>query len=226
MRKTYKFSPSELTFLWDECPRCFYIKHVYGISRPSTAFPSIFGNIDRAMKLYYGGRSTSEIDPSLPPGRVQPGENWVESGLIEIPGCQARCYFRGKYDTILAFDDGSFGVVDYKTSDPKPEHVPFYGRQLHAYALALENPAPGKFGLAPISLLGLLSLTPRSMEMTASGQASLLSTPTWQAVPRDDAAFFAFLGEVLTLLEQPGPPAPGEDCGFCKYREGSRQHGW
>ncbi len=226
MHKNYKFSPSELTFLWDECKRCFYLKQVYDIKRPSAPFPSIFGAIDRAMKDYYGGRPTSDLDPTLPPGRILPGENWVESGLIEVPGCSARCYFKGKYDTVLSFDDGSYGVVDFKTSDPKPEHADFYSRQLHAYALALEHPAPGKFSLAPISRLGLLSVTPRSMDMTADGQAALLSRPTWQEVPRNDAAFLAFLGTVLTVLEQPLPPEPGEDCAFCKYREGARQHGW
>lgn len=226
MLKKYKFSPSELTFLWDECPRCFYLKHVYNIKRPSAPFPSIFGAIDRAMKGYYAGQPTSAIDPSLPPGRILMETRSVESGLIELPGCQARCYFSGRYDSVIAFDDGSYGVIDFKTSDPKPSHVEFYSRQLHAYALALEFPAPGKFGLAPISLLGLLSITPRSMDMTAEGQVSLLSAPTWQCVPRNDAGFFDFLGQIVAVLEQPEPPEPGEKCEFCRYREGSRQHGW
>lgn len=30
-----KLSPSDLTFLWDECPRCFYLKHILGIMRPA-----------------------------------------------------------------------------------------------------------------------------------------------------------------------------------------------
>jgi hypothetical protein len=226
MQKKYKFSPSELTFLWDECPRCFYLKHVYDIKRPAAPFPSIFGAIDRAMKEYYGGRPTSDIHPSLPQGIVLPGENWVESIPIEIPGCQSRCYFRGKYDTLLQFEDGSYGVVDFKTSDPKPEHVAFYSRQLHAYALSLEKPAPGKFSLGPISVMGLLSIKPRSMDVNPDGQVALLSNPTWQAVPRDDDTFYDFIARVLTLLDQPEPPPPSEECGFCKYREGARQYGW
>ncbi len=226
MRKNYKLSPSDLTFLWDECPRCFFLKYAYNIKRPASAFPSIFGAIDRAMKEYYGGRPTSAIDPSLPPGRVMLEARSVESELIEVPGSQARCYLSGKFDKLLAFDDGGYGVVDFKTSDPKPEHVSFYSRQLHAYALALERPAPGKLGLRPITLLGLLSVTPRSMELAADGRVSLLGSPTWQEVPRDDGGFLAFLGEVVALLEQPEPPEPGEKCEYCRYREGSRQHGW
>ena len=226
MQKKFKFSPSDLTFLWDECPRCFYLKHVHGFKRPAAPFPSIFGAIDRAMKDYYGGRPTSDIDPSLPAGRVLPGENWVESVPIQIPGCQARCYFRGKYDTLLQFEDGTYGVVDFKTSNPKPAHVEFYGRQLHAYTLSLERPAPGKFSMAPISVLGLLSITPRSMTVDPEGQVALMSKPTWQNIPRDDAAFLGFIRQILTLLERPEPPPAGKDCGFCNYREGARQFGW
>ena len=37
-------------------------------------------------------------------------------------------------------------------------------------------------------------------------------------MPRDDAAFDAFLGEVVTLLDLPEPPAPGRRCEFCRYR--------
>ncbi len=29
-----KLSPGDLTFLWDECPRCFYLKVIMGINRP------------------------------------------------------------------------------------------------------------------------------------------------------------------------------------------------
>jgi hypothetical protein len=35
--------------------------------------------------------------------------------------------------------------------------------------------------------------------------------------------FLAFIDRVLTVLEQPEPPVPGESCGFCKYRQSSRQ---
>jgi hypothetical protein len=63
------------------------------------------------------------------------------------------------------------------------------------------------------------------MEVTASGQIAYLGGVTWMEIPRDDAGFMQFLGEVLTLLEQPTPPEPGETCGYCQYREHARQHG-
>jgi CRISPR/Cas system-associated exonuclease Cas4 (RecB family) len=223
--KPIKLSPSDLTFLWDECKRCFYLKYVHGITRPAMAFPSIFGAIDRLMKDYYESRSTAELDASLPAGKVRFGERWVESLPVTLSAHTGQCYIRGKFDSILAFEDGSFGVVDFKTSEPRASHIAFYGRQLHAYAYALENPAPGKFNLSPITRLGLLVVQPKAMDVTASGQIAYLGGVSWLEVRRDDAGFMGFLDEVLCLLEQPEPPEAGEKCGFCAYREHARQHG-
>jgi len=60
-----KLSPSDLTFLWDECPRCFYLKVVLGINRPPTAFPKIFGRIDLLMKRLFSGADTADLTPSF-----------------------------------------------------------------------------------------------------------------------------------------------------------------
>ena len=151
MNQTWKLSPSDLTFLWDECPRCFYLKVVHGFNRPFSPFPKIFNQIDKLMKGYFQGKPTLEISSTLPEGSVQFGERWVTSDLISFPKRNASCFIKGKFDTVVEFSDGSFGVVDFKTSAAKPEHIEFYSRQLHAYAYALENPAPGSLRLSPIS---------------------------------------------------------------------------
>jgi hypothetical protein len=225
MTSTIKLSPSDLTFLWDECKCCFYLKYVHGITRPSTPFPSIFGTIDRLMKEYFEGRFTGELDAALPAGRVRFGEKWVESLPVSLPGHTTQCYIKGKFDTVIAFDDGSFGVVDFKTSEPKATHVAFYSRQLHAYACALEHPAPGKFALNPISKLGLLIVAPNAMDVTNSGQIAYIGGVTWLEVPYDTAGFMQFLDRALTLLEEPEPPQAGEKCQYCDYREHARKHG-
>ena len=56
MTDTVTLSPSDLTFLWSECPRCFYLKYKLQIKRPSAPFPSIFGKIDLLMKGYFAER--------------------------------------------------------------------------------------------------------------------------------------------------------------------------
>lgn len=225
MNTLIKLSPSDLTFLWDDCKRCFYLKYVNGISRPSAPFPGIFGTIDHLMKNYFEGRPTTDLDPGLPPGRVRFGERWVESGPLPLPGHALQGYLKGKFDTVVAFDDGTYGVVDFKTSEPKPSHVQFYGRQLHAYAYALQHPAAGKLSLAPISKLGLLIVAPQAMDVTPSGQIAYLGGVTWMEIPQDEAAFLGFLGQVIGLLEQPEPPEPAENCLYCQYRATARQSG-
>ena len=225
MKNPIKLSPSDLTFLWDECKRCFYLKYHHGITRPAAPFPGIFGTIDRLMKEHFQGQPTTALDPTIPPGTVRFAERWVESAPVSIPDHPMQGFIRGKFDTVIAFDDGSYGIVDFKTTEPRPSHVQFYSRQLHAYAFALEHPAPKKFALFPISRLGLLVVTPHAMEVNDSGQIAYLGRVTWMEIQRDEAGFLQFLSEVLTFLEQPSPPEASANCGYCQYREHARQHG-
>jgi len=219
---TWKLSPSDLTFLWDECPRCFYLKVVHKFYRPPMAFPSIFGRIDGLMKSFFEGRSTLEFSPELPAGVVKYGGGSVQSEPLRLPGHADTCHIAGKFDSVLQFADGTYAVVDFKTTSPRPEHVPFYSRQLHAYAYALEHPAPGKFSLTPVVRLGLFSMDLDGLERHSTDRLALLGPVLWQECPLDMAGFLAFIDRVLCLLEQPEPPPPGEKCGFCKYRESSR----
>jgi hypothetical protein len=219
----FKLSPSDLTFLWDECKRCFYLKVAAEYPRPAAAFPSIFSKIDGLMKHYFEGKATAEISPSLPPGFVMHGEKWVQSLPITFPDRAAECYLRGKFDTVLQFKDGSYGVVDFKTSSPKPSHLAFYGRQLHAYAYALEHAAQGKFSLSPITRLGLLVVEPNAIEKTPAGSIAYAGYMTWQEIPYDEAAFLVFLEEVVKVLEQPEPPEAAANCTWCQYRQAARE---
>jgi hypothetical protein len=222
----FKLSPSDLTFLWDECPRCFYLKIAKGFNRPATAFPSIFSKIDRLMKDFFTDKPTSEITYDLPAGRVKFGEKWVFSLPISFPGKSTQVYIRGKFDTLVEFEDGTYGVIDFKTSEPKPSHVQFYGRQLHAYAYALEQAAPGKLKFGPISRLGLLVVAPAQMIRTQEGGIAYVGEVTWLEVPRNDALFLDFLTKVVSLLELPEPPAAHPKCGFCNYRQAAREIPW
>lgn len=225
MTHSFKLSPSDLTFLWDECPRCFYLKVKLGFGRPATPFPSIFTRIDGLMKKHFADKPTQSISLLLPPGRVMPGDGWVESEPIALPGHASHCHIRGKYDTLLEFENGTYGVVDFKTSEAKDEHVAFYARQLHAYAYALEHNAPRAMHLAPITALGLLVVEPDELAVV-NGKIGYLGSVTWQPIPLDMNGYLDFLGQVVSLLEQPEPPAPGEKCGFCKYRDSAREMGF
>ena len=214
---TYKLSPSSLTFDWDGCKFCFYMQVKHNI-RMGSIFPGIFTKMANLTSGFYLGKPTSEISPSLPPGVVKMREGYVTSAPIAIPGAASQCYIKGRFDALLEFDDGSYGLVDYKTSDARDEHAAFYSRQLSAYAYSLEHPAAGALSFTPVNRLGLFIITPDRFEPTAAAEMAFVNRTTWVDVPRDDDAFLALLGEVLRVLDAPEPPASSADCEVCNYR--------
>ncbi len=216
---TYKFSPSDLTFTWDECRFCFYMKVKHQVAAPKGIFPGIFSKMGSLTSGFYLGRSAAVISENLPPGIIKFREKNVKSAPIIVPWAESQCYLSGRFDAVIEFEDGSYGLVDYKTSEAKDEHVPFYSRQLSAYAYALENPAPGALSLAPITRMGLFVITPQRFEYAPAGETIFVNRTSWMDVPRDDHAFLSLLGEILSVLDAPTPPPPGETCTVCAYRQ-------
>jgi hypothetical protein len=162
----YTISPSALTFDWDGCKHCFYLKVKYHLSI-SGIFPGIFTKMGNLTSMFYQGKPTNEISPTLPEGTVFLREKWVKSKPISFPGTDSRIFIKGRFDAVMAFADGTYGIIDYKTSDASDEDSSFYSRQLSAYAYALENPEGEALSLKPISRLGLFILTPERFEVVA-----------------------------------------------------------
>jgi hypothetical protein len=220
----YKLSPSDLTFSWDGCKRCFYLKVRYNLGYKGT-FPGMFSKMGALTSNYYMEKSSSEISPDLPAGTVTLREKWVKSIPIRFPDLESQCVIKGRFDAVMAFEDGTYGIIDYKTSDAGAEKAAFYSRQLSAYAYALENPAPGALSLSPITRLGLFIITPHRFEPTSKGEMAFVTRTTWLDIPRDNATFLALLREVVSLLDLPVPPEPAEDCGLCNYRKDYKEAG-
>ena len=224
MAANWRLSPSDFAFLWEECRRCFYLKVVRRFDRPRAQMPGIFAKIDSMMKRYFDALTTADIALALPSGTVEFSDKLVESRPVVFPGHESTCFIRGKFDTVVRFDDGSYGVIDFKTSGAKGGQGQRYSRQLHSYAYALENPAPGRLHLAPVSRLGLLCVEPVEMLSYGEGSYAYRSEPAWIDCPKDDGAFMEFLREVLDVLDAPEPPQAGPDCRWCQYRDEARQN--
>jgi hypothetical protein len=211
-----KLAPSDLTFLWDECQRCFWLKARGVLKRPSAPFPRVFTMLDNQTKDFFFNKRSEEMAEGLRPGRVAFGDRWVRSRPLPVPGHDTKVKLQGKIDTALSFDDGTFGIIDFKTSEPKAGHVPFYGRQLHSYALAAEQPLEGSLELPSVSQLGLLCVEPVAM-IGVDDAVAYKGATHFLEIERDDDAFYAFLSQVLYLLEKPAPPDPAPKCGYCAY---------
>jgi hypothetical protein len=174
------------------------------------------------MKDIYLGESTKKISPDLPEGKSIMSGRWVTSEPGTFGAHENTAYLSGIFDTLVMFDNGTYGIVDFKTTKPSPGQVAFYCRQLHAYAFALEHPALGKLSFNPIERLGLLCFDPSKMHEDPASTLSLSGPATWVEIPLDKSGFESFMGEVLTLLEQPEIPAANPDCSFCAYRDSAR----
>lgn len=227
----FKLSPSDFAFLWDECKRCFYLKVARGFPPPQQPFPRIFGIIDEQMKNWFGGRRSETMAPGVPAGVVRFGDGWVESTPIRIKGRAATCYIRGIFDSVIELDGGGYAVIDFKTTQVRKPNLEKYGRQLHAYAQALENAAEGQTMLSPVRKLGLLVYEPDGFSQTDGDDergpgASLGGRLVWHEIARDEKMFQRFLGQVLDVIEAAEPPPPSPGCAMCKYRDGARRTGW
>lgn len=213
----YKLSPSNLTFLYEGCKRCFYLKTKYNIAQPSIPLPAIFSKIAGLLKEYYDGKRTDKLHADLPPGIVKYGEKYVKSDSFNIPGHKDTCFISGRSDIVIEFDDKSFGVIDFKTGNPKSKYSDLYSRQLHAYAYALENPSTDSIKLYPVSFLGLLYFYPSKVSQENVEWLSYDSKISLIEIKRDDQNFLKFIDEVLSLLESEKLPPADTECGWCKY---------
>lgn len=217
--RSFKLSPSDFAFLFEECRRCYYLKVQYGISRPRTPMATIYKQAEGAIIKRLRAEELSSAVNGAPEGRVRFGERWVRSLSICFPGHQSTCFISGKFDLLADLENGGMAVPDIKMSKVKDPNLPKYARQLHSYAYALEHAALGSLSLGPVTRLGLIVFEPNTFGNSGTGNGSLTGALNWIEIKRDDNAFLEFLSEVVTMLEQPVPPEPAPDCAWCAYRD-------
>jgi hypothetical protein len=214
--KLYTLSPSSFAFLWDECKSCFWAHVVQNFRRPMAPFPSIFSRIDSAMKVELEtGRHSLGAGPTF---TVVHSSRMVTSTPIVIPNRSVSLVIRGQFDSIVKFEDNSPGICDFKTAPVKEEYNAKYGRQLHAYAYALDHPAANSLAIPDIKRLGLGVFEPTSFKSNGMYGAALQGDTAWVELEYDRAGFMAFLDEVAALLELPEAPRPNLGCEHCRYK--------
>ncbi len=213
MPRTFTVSATDLVFLREECPRCFYLKVVHRLRRPQQPLPSVFTAIDRAMKdrlealLRRGTLPAGR--PALPPPELR---------SHPLPIGNTRWVLRGRPDAVVALDGGGYAVVDFKTADnADAELAARYSPQLHAYAWALEQPQRPQTPLRPVRALGLLVFTPARFWLRGADRAGLHGAVRWVPVARDDAGFRRLLARTGRLLTGP-LPEPNPRCAWCRWR--------
>ncbi|MDP2671445.1 MAG: PD-(D/E)XK nuclease family protein [bacterium] len=210
-KSTYKLSPSDFAYLYEDCKYCYTLKIKQGIVQPSMPMPGVFGAINTRIQGSLVGKNLQSLAKNLPDGEVVTQEGWVES--IQIPGTSV--YLKGKYDLLVKNSDGSHTLVDLKISQPGEDKIEKYKTQLTAYKYALENPKTNS--PIKVSKLALLIFYPDKVSFE-SGAALLDFPANWLEVPADDEAFQIFIKGVDRLLAGP-EPAESETCKWCVYRK-------
>ena len=213
----YRLSPSDLTFSYEGCKRCFYLKVVNGITQPSIPIPSIFSKIAGLLKDHYTGKHTSELHLNLPPGIISHGEKGVRSQTIQLPNHESTCYISGRFDIVISFEDGTYGVIDFKTGSPSEASGNMYSRQLNAYAYALEHAAPRALSLYPITKMGLVYFYPSSVTQQNLERIFYESEIVWIEIEKKEDKFLKFIDEVLTIIESSTVPPHSPSCQWCGY---------
>jgi hypothetical protein len=217
-RPVFTVAPSDLTFLARECTWCFYLKINRGVRRPPTPFPKVFGVLDRRQRYFFHGKQPSSVDSSLAAGRLDCTEIAVQSA--PLPAGPAWLRFRGTLDCLATFDNGTVGIIDFKTTEPADDTVDLYSLQLHAYAAALRHPAAGTGTM--VSRLGLLCFEPKELRRLPNGGLVQRIAPTWLNIDYDNTPFSKHCDGLAAILAASTPPQPTAACWWCRYRLASR----
>ena len=210
-KREVRLSPSSLNYEDRRCDRCF-AEAANGETWPQGPFPGIFAKLDSQQRRYFTDRPTADVNPSLPPGTLHNGGR-VQSAPHTIGGVDFT--IRGSMDALLRFDDGSVGVVDFKSSTASPQLGEAYRPQLAAYQWALRKPASGD--PETVSVAGLLVFAPEEMVDTERGRAYLVSS-TWIPVEIEDGWFERFLERLVPLVESPDQAPTKSGCEWCLLR--------
>lgn len=227
MENVYRVSPSDLTFLYERCKRCFVLKVKYDIKQPSRPLPTVFNTIANLQKESYAGKRTTEFCASLKSGYIALEEKKVCSKLIPFVNLAISLQIFGKFDALIIFDDGTCGIIDFKTGTQK-DYGDLYKRQLHAYAYAIERPSDeSSIGPAKVSVMGLLYFEPSQCEIESSGFQRISGPVKWVEIIRDDEWFIQeFLHEVASYLRNVQLPPPDPNCEWCNYIRRIEERGW
>jgi len=208
-------NPSDLTFLFGECERCFWMKYNLGVTRPG--FMPLVGPMSSMQEKTFQGKTSSDLGMRHPGGLVTSWGKYVTSSKIQVNGIPSKWHIKGKYDIALSFTNRASAIVDCKitTGEMDDKKIALYKPQLEAYAYAFEHPENGES--VNVVETGLL------MWKISGAFAGLEKFgPVFQAKPsylhsdRDPDFFSVFISRVIQVLDG-DIPEESPNCTFCKY---------
>ena len=210
------------------CLHCAWVRlHVKKL--PFQSFPGIFSTIDRYNKLIV--QNHFERERALPAWLQQLGEagtcvnppHWSSFKVLDE---ESGVTIRGEADGIFQMSDGSYTIVDYKTSKYSPAQrgmFTAYEVQLNAYAYIGE-----RLGLSPVGRLALVYMEPVTDEQTTQDPSLIddkgfsmgFEATVVDVALRPDQLVPPLLRRVKEVAEMGQPPAGEPGCKNCEALDG------
>ena len=188
------------------------MRYVRGVTHQGT-FPGIVMSLSSQQERWYKEKHSHDFSISLPAGVVHSTGKMLESKPIIVNGIETPFTLGGKYDFLISYDNGMFGVIDTKVVSQGGK-AQFYWPQLAAYDYILSNPKTGE--PRACGTLGLLVWEIAEASRHAADFYNVGFKAEYEPVEVNPAKFQQFIGEVVTLLSR-DMPAAGDDCSNCNY---------
>ena len=212
MNSNITLSPSNLTFLWHSCKRCFYNHYVYKNRRPMTM--PLVGKMATLSEDWFIEKKTTEVEPSLSPGLIVSSQKSLKT-VIETDEQLSRKYtISGKIDLLIEFDDGTFGIFDCKNTSGDSDKSWMYHTQLAAYKYCFE-----RMGLGEVSQIGLIYQIIDGFNKSDDGTSNFTTQQKFVNVTPKMDQFEKLLSSVIQCLESETTPNSSPNCSFCKFAE-------
>ena len=220
--KILVLAPSELDYKAKKCHRCFYLEKNKKIA--TKAFPPpVFSRFDVVQQADYKDKNTSDLTKELPEGRIMnkdelPGRV-VSETLKDNKG--RNFILGGRPDIVIKFDQGGYGIIDFKTTKISEDKSENYKHQLEAYAQIFSKPGATKSKktplLNPITHMGILQFDPSDIQSHNETSCDMRMNISFSPLKRDEKDFFENITQIIDIINQPDVPDFKEDCNDCQF---------
>lgn len=207
------------------CERCFWIKRHNKKLPYQTPFAGIFSSIDSYTKSIV--EEHFEREGKLPEwlgkaGKAKRLVTVTQSGFVAPKG---RSILTGVPDQLFERQDGSYGIIDYKTArytGTQDSLMPVYEVQLNGYAYIAET-----LGYSPVNSLYLVYFEPPVREQfrefarkhTTEGGFEMPFAPVLHRVKRDREMISRLIGMAERIFSSEAIPKGLEGCEDCRRLE-------
>ena len=222
MTEPFVLAPSDLDYAPMKCNRCFYLSKNKKIKTQNFP-PPVFSNFDVVQQNYFNDKNTNDLTSDLPSGRI------MRKG--EIPGRIVSSTLKdnkdrefilgGRPDIVVEFDNKSYGIIDFKTTNLREDKSESYRYQLEAYKQIFTNPGSTKTSatprLTPITHMGVLQFFPTNIIDHNKDNCSLNLAMQYSKLHPNESLLFERITYILDILTQNKVPELNNDCPDCQF---------